>query len=140
MEWITKNEVYNKLARWVHTSESYYLRRHEGRVFSQVGVTYLDRYYDRYGGRQFPLFSVYTGNRELYLKIREMVHEVADELNRPFIFDQWQDENESEPSDPVVGSPSSRERTGGVCCGAAVTGTCPSVIDEVEGIRIQWVP
>lgn len=142
MEWITKNEVYVKLDRWVNTSESYWLHRHEGRAFSQVGINYRDRK----GVHPLPIFNVYTGNQELYLRIREIVHEVVDELNRlnelnhPFVFDEWQDINEPPTSRPIVTDPSDRGRTTGVCCGAGVSETCPDIIGDPQGQRFFWVP
>jgi len=134
MEFITKDEMYDRLYRYAPpVGEAYYLRRHFGRLYSSVGINFRDR-----AGNvgPWPLFDIYTGNQEFYLTIRDMIHEVADELNSGFVFDQWQDENGHQSSGSVIADPSAGEHTAGVRCGAGVSGMCREIIGEPEVSRL----
>lgn len=136
MEFITRDDIYERLSRYQPpVGEAYYLRRHPGRLYSQVGISFT------HAGQvaRFPLFDVYTGSQELYANIRDMILSVAEELCSMFIFDQWS-ENDTQPSEKTIEVAPRPRDSGGACCGPGGSGTCPGIIEQSEMPGVVWIP
>lgn len=96
---INQQDVFNRLADFRYPDASLILRRCED--FSIVSVI-IDN-------EAYPLFRVYTGNRNLYLYIRDMVREVANQLESDFEADEWK-KNETWTSEEVLAALEERTR------------------------------
>jgi hypothetical protein len=96
---INQQDVFNRLVDFRYPDASLVLLRCGD--FSSVGVIIDDKTY--------PLFRVYTGNRDLYLYIRDMVKETAEKLQSRFEADEWK-KNETWTSEEALEALEERTR------------------------------
>jgi len=80
---IRQQDVFNRLASFRCPDDEFFVIRRFG-AFSSVGVSYQNE--------MCTFFKVYTGNRDLYLYIRDMIQNTADQLESRFQADQWEED------------------------------------------------
>ena len=81
--------------------EAWSFRRLEGRDFSELGITYtydISKAAKKFRPesewtqvKYYKIFQIYTGNRDLYLHICELLEDIAKQFERGFDADEWID-------------------------------------------------
>lgn len=95
---VTQDELRGRMCHFrPPTGEAYFIHRLNG-DFSQIGITYAKNDVDEAAYR---LFKIFTGNRELYVYICDLIRAIAEEFYAEVICDLWS-EDESDSSEKTT--------------------------------------
>ena len=90
IQFVRKQDIHRRMSQFTPPEgESYTFRRQEDSSFSQCGISFSYQLDENDKNCVYPLFRIYTGTRDVYFHILDMIHEVAEEVGRPVDYDEW---------------------------------------------------